>query len=148
METTITTEKVGSTNNRFTGHHVNNQVAGQVSLTIPEGIITPQRTYVTEYYIENKANYDANNPYGYNDNKILHQFLSEYDRDKYGKELNSQLDVDVGNLAPQEPLKSAEQLRQEKEESSGVNTRAVTDSENKEGKPVEEVGIENMGEVY
>ncbi len=148
VETTITTEKVGSTNNRFTGHHVNNQVAGQVSFTIPEGIITPQRTYVTEYYIENKANYDANNPYGYNDNKILHQFLSEYDRDKYGKELNSQLDVDVGNLAPQEPLKSAEQLRQEKEESSGVNTRAVTDSENKEGKPVEEVGIENMGEVY
>lgn len=57
VEQTITTEKVSSNHNRFTGSPVNNMVAGKVSFTIPEGIITPQRTYVTEYYIENKNNY-------------------------------------------------------------------------------------------
>ena len=150
VETTITTEKISSSANRFTGNKVNNQVAGQVSFTIPEGIITPQRTYVTEYYIENKANYDADNPYGYNDNNILHQFLAEYDRDKYTKEFNSKLDVDTSNLAQSDPLKSADQLRKERAEAeaAGIAAQAAGDSDQKEGNRVEDDGIENMGEVY
>lgn len=158
VEQTITTEKVSSTHNRFTGSPVNNMVAGKVSFTIPEGIITPQRTYVTEYYIENKDNYDANNPYGFNDNEIFHEFLAQYDRNKYTNEFNSKLDVDVSNLAPSEPLKNAEQLRKEEAEKNGGATRAavqkaaaiaLNDTEDpKEGNKVEDDGIDNMGEVY
>ena len=158
VEQTITTEKVSSTHNRFTGSPVNNMVAGKVSFTIPEGIITPQRTYVTEYYIENKDNYDANNPYGFNDNEIFHEFLAQYDRNKYTNEFNSKLDVDTSNLADSEPLKNAEQLRKEEAEKNGATTRTATqkiaalaldDTEDpKEGNKVEEDGIDNMGEVY
>lgn len=151
VETTITTQKINTTNNRFTGNPVNNMVAGKVSFTIPEGIITPARTYVTEYYIENKSNYDANNPYGYNDNEILHSFLAEYDRDKFGKEFNSTLDVDTSNLADSDPLKSADQLRKEQAETEGASTYSVAksgDDDKKEGNKVEDDGIDNMGEVY
>lgn len=150
VEQVITTQKIATTNNRFTGQPVNKTVAGKVSFTIPEGIITPQRTYVTEYYVENKDNYDPNNPYGFNDNAILHQFLAEYERDKYGKEFNSKLDVMTSQLAPSEPLKSAEQLRKEEAESAnGISAKAVAQAEDtKEGNRVEDDGITNMGEVY
>lgn len=152
VETTITTKRINTTNNRFTGNPVNNMVAGKVYFTIPEGIITPARTYVTEYYIENKKNYDANNPYGYNDNEILHTFLAEYDRDKYGKEFNSSLNYDSANLADPDPLKSADQLRKEQAEAKSASTyapsRAGDDEDKKEGNKVEDDGIENMGEVY
>ena len=152
VETTITTQKINSTNNRFTGNPVNNMVAGKVSFTLPEGIITPARTYVTEYYIENKANYDANNPYGYNDNEILHTFLAQYDRDKYGKEFGSSLDVSSSNLADSEPLKNADQLRQEQASTDNSSTyslqREASNESQKEGNRVEDDGIENMGEVY
>lgn len=150
VETTTTTQKIGTSNNRFTGSAVNNMVAGKVSFTIPEGIITPQRTYVTEYYIENKDNYDANNPYKYNDNQILNTFLAEYDRNKYTNEFNSTLDTITSNLADSDPLKSADQLRQEQAQASGAGTYAVakTSDDEKEGEKVEDVGINHMGEVY
>lgn len=152
VETRITTQRINTTNNRFTGNPVNNMVAGKVSFTIPEGIITPARTYVTEYYIENKSNYDANNPYGYNDNEILHSFLAEYNRDKYGNEFNSSLDVDSSNLADSDPLKSADQLRKEQETAANPSTyvasKAGEDEETKEGNKVEDDDINNMGEVY
>ena len=127
-------------------------VAGKVSFTLPEGIITPARTYVTEYYIENKGNYDINNPYGYNDNEILHTFLAEYQRNKYGQEFNSSLDIDSTNLADSEPLKNADQLRKEQATTDSPSTyslpRAADEEEKKEGNKVEDDGIENMGEVY
>jgi len=152
VETRITTQRINTTNNRFTGNPVNNMVAGKVSFTIPEGIITPARTYVTEYYIENKSNYDANNPYGYNDNEILHSFLAEYNRDKYRNEFNSSLDVDSSNLADSDPLKSADQLRKEQETAANPSTyvasKAGEDEETKEGNKVEDDDINNMGEVY
>lgn len=152
VETTITTQRINTINNRFTGNPVNNMVAGKVSFTIPEGIITPARTYVTEYYIENKANYDASNPYGYNDNEILHTFLAQYDRNKFTKEFNSSLNYDSTNLADPDPLKSADQLRKEQAEVNGTTTYVITragdDGAQKEGNKVEDDGIENMGEVY
>lgn len=152
VETTITTQRINTTNNRFTGNPVNNMVAGKVFFTLPEGIITPARTYVTEYYIENKGNYDINNPYGYNDNEILHTFLAEYQRNKYGQEFNSSLDIDSTNLADSEPLKNADQLRKEQATTDSPSTyslpRAADEEEKKEGNKVEDDGIENMGEVY
>ena len=148
VETTITTQKIASTNNRFTGNSVNNMVAGKVSFTIPEGIITPRRTYVTEYYIENKGNYDENNPYGYNDNEILHTFLAQYDRNKYTNEFASKLDVITSTLADPEPLKNADQLRAEKAEAANSLIATQVGDDEKEGNKVEDDGIENMGEVY
>ena len=50
--------------------------AGKVSMVLPEGLVTPKRVYVTEFYFENKNNYKnkypdgTDNPYGYNDNKL------------------------------------------------------------------------------
>ena len=50
--------------------------AGKVTMELPEGLVTPKRVYVTEFYFENKDNYKETypdgtaNPYGYNDNQL------------------------------------------------------------------------------
>lgn len=68
---------VKGTYNRFTGSEVKNRrVLGRVSFTIPEGLVTPGRTYHTEYYLEQSDKYTKDNPYQYNDNGIVNELLA------------------------------------------------------------------------
>lgn len=69
---------VKGTYNRFTGSEVKNRrVLGRVSFTIPEGLVTPSRTYHTEYYLEQSEKYTEDNPYQYNDNGIVNELLAK-----------------------------------------------------------------------
>lgn len=127
ITTTYTPTTIQTEINRFTGQNPNSEnskriVAGRVSMTIPEGIITPERTYHTEYYIENKEKYAEGNAYQYNDNKLVDDRI----------------------------LDSLGYLRNDIELPDNQSVIALSDEEEPEKKTplAEEAGLNNMGEVF